>query len=166
MLIIFEGCDGTGKTTLANKVAEELPLEATRLLHRGVPTRSPIEEYTDLEGPYDQSHHVICDRWHWGELVYGPLYRDRSELGLAGLREVEDFLRPLGAIVVWLREDPQVIRRRLADRGESYLQDRHIETVLDAYGRVAAMSTLPTIAGTAEQLDPWFILDFATEVAR
>lgn len=152
VLIGLEGCDGTGKSTLANAVADEverrvkaghLTPDKVELLHRSQPKRPVIEEYaTDIE---DVTHHLVLDRWHLGELVYSPLYRDTGPfglLGVAGFRWVEKFLQARGAQFYVVDQTYDVVAERLATRGEDYLQSHHVEHVLQRFREVRALSVV------------------------
>lgn len=147
VVIGLEGTDGTGKSTLAEAIKLELerrfPDDKVELLHRGPPQRPVIEEYaTDVE---KTTHHLVLDRWHLGELVYPTLYRDGGPygtLGVAGFRWVEKFLQARGARF-WVLDQPyNVVKQRLATRGEDYLQAQHVEQVLERFREVNAMSCL------------------------
>lgn len=151
MLIIVEGCDGTGKTTLVERLRDMLLVgsdpDRVKVLHRGVPQQPAYLEYTEELVNYEPEcgHHVVCDRWHWGELVYGPLYRGKSELGWDGMLDVERGLRDRGAVVVWLEQDASELRHRFSRRGEDYLKDGDVEWVLNRYREVSYRSTLPVL---------------------
>lgn len=71
MLLVIEGGDKTGKTTLAKALAKTYNLEYH---HFGPPGPDPMKEYIDffrgLKGP------GVCDRYFIGNLVYGPLLRN------------------------------------------------------------------------------------------
>ncbi len=153
MFIILEGCDGVGKTTVAKDLRAELRERGYRVfvMHRGVPKRHVLDEYQyDVEGfRPGQGVGLIADRWHWGDIVYGELYRGASALGGtegAGFRFVELFLRSRGAVTVLMTQTPDVVRTRLAARGEDYLKTEHIEHVLKRYDEVfsAAMTSALT----------------------
>jgi thymidylate kinase len=141
MLIVLEGCDGVGKTYLAERLRTEIEARGpgyVDVLHRGVPTRPLSEEY-DLSWyrPGEKEHYVL-DRWHLGEWVYGRLYRGRSELGIRGLARIDRQLRSMGALRIILDEDFIEIAERLADKGEDYLQPQHQTHVLSEYKMLAA----------------------------
>lgn len=144
MLIIVEGCDGVGKTTFAERLQGATQGE---LLHYGPPTRPAVSEYTDDLASYEPNcgRDIVCDRYHWGELIYGPLYRGGSELAAAGLDVVNEFLRERGAVVVFLWNTPTTLRERHTRTGEDYLQGEHVEHVCDAYDLVASQSPLPVL---------------------
>lgn len=124
MLIVIEGCDGSGKSTLARDLVERLhrcfPDAETRLVHRGPPQQHVLTEYELEIEAYrpDGRTHLVIDRWHLGELVYGPLRRGRSQLDLGGLLHVELLLASRGAVGVYLTTLALDQAERLAARGE------------------------------------------------
>lgn len=145
MLVIVEGTDGTGKTTLIEELRTWLEDQGERVqtLHRGPPQQHPLLEYEDALHAYEPGGgaHVFCDRWHLGELVYAPLYRDGSLLGGphgAGRRHVELFLQSRGALLVHLTAKEDEVHRRLDVRGEDYLKREHVGHTLRAFDQAAA----------------------------
>lgn len=150
MLIILEGVDGAGKSTLiealANAIRRPLGREPIRLV-RSIPTAPVLLEYTDdLVGyaPYTGVD-VLCDRWHWGQPAYGPIYRGGDDLGASGRRYVDRFLNKRGALIVNLYADPGVLHARYAVRGEDYLKPEHVETVLRTYTELCETSDVPVM---------------------
>lgn len=158
MFIIIEGADGTGKTTLANKLAgylEHSPGRFVTQLHRGVPKGDPIDEYETAVKGYvpGGTVHVIADRWHIGEMIYGPLYRGGSGLGRAGFRHVELFLRSRGALTVICDAEESVVKQRLYARGEEYLRPEHLGRVLSEFRALVPVS----LAGSDLLIRPSFV---------
>jgi len=149
---IFEGGDGTGKSSLSEKVALELRRrsgvdQAVQLIHCGPPQRDVLDEYAlDVEGYRPGSGmSIVADRWHLGTLVYAQLYRDLGpygELGVAGFRWVEMYLAARGAVAWVVDQEYELVKRRLEIRGEDYLEARHVEWVLERFRDVAAESML------------------------
>src|SRR4051812_24466763 len=119
MFVILEGVDGSGKTTLAEAVAKELqnryPDAQHELFHRGPPERHPLDEYAfDIEDYRPGAGvHVVADRWHYGELIYGPIYRGKSELGTSGFRWLELFLKARGVAVWHVTQSLDTLHQRL-----------------------------------------------------
>lgn len=160
MFIIIEGADGIGKTTLVNMLAGYL--EGSRhsgrfvsKLHRGVPQTDAIDEYETAVKDYRPGGdvHIIADRWHLGEMIYGPLYRGGSGLGKAGFRHVELFLRSRGALTVICDAEESVVKQRLYARGEEYLRPEHLGRVLDEFRALVPAS----LAGSDLLLRPAFV---------
>lgn len=121
MLIILEGGDGAGKTTLARELNERLSGHNTYPLHRGPIRQHPLREYeVDLEHYFPGSRlHFICDRWHIGELIYGPLLRRRSRLDEPMRRHVDMFLAVRGAVIVHVTtHTAESITRRIKQNGD------------------------------------------------
>lgn len=145
MFVIIEGIDCAGKSGLATEVAKALRArgDSVEELHRGVPERHPLDEYQlDVEHYRPgQGQSIVADRWHWGEPVYGELYRGKSVLGTSGFRYVELFLRSRGAITALVEAPASTILQRFTVRGEDYLQPQHVDQVLTHYGEIYERST-------------------------
>lgn len=137
MLIVLEGVDGAGKSTLTDRI---LAQNSTALrLHSGPLKEDPFRAYEWRLRDYepDSSQIVVADRWHVGELIYGPLYRNGSKLTRAGARHVEMYLDKLGAHKLVVTSDIGTIMHRLRTRGEDFLQDNHVGLVWDFYNEYA-----------------------------
>ena len=138
-LIVLEGVDGAGKTTYAEQLIAEWPVQdKTWLLHAGQPAAKPIMHQYEtallsLYDPRDPDQLVVCDRWHVGETVYGPIYRGRSRLTPGMARYVDQLLDSLGAVKCVLSGTLKTLTRRLADRGEDFLKPEHLALVADQY---------------------------------
>lgn len=143
MLIILEGIDGSGKTTMMADLAargQAMKLEV-QTLHQSQPRGSdglaiyewPLT-YGDLaRRVWSETDLVIMDRWHVGELIYGPLYRGRSILSYADTVHLELFLRSRGALKIHVTAPLNEITRRLAEDGEDFLKPEDQQTVYDFY---------------------------------
>lgn len=151
MFAIIEGGDGTGKSSLAEALAERIrhrhPDDQVELLHRGPPERPVMDEYAFDVDPYRPASglHIVADRWHLGTLVYAKLYRDTGdygELGVDGFRWVELFLRTRGALMWHIDHPTENVRERLRVRGEDYLKDEDLAWCLDRFREVKKWSVI------------------------
>ena len=97
MIIVLEGADGTGKTTLARAIVK---CTGARYVHNSVPkpANRPLDYWMGNILPDDRP--IVIDRLHWSEDVYGALFRDGSALTDLDRRWLEDWLTLRGAVIV------------------------------------------------------------------
>lgn len=139
MLVALEGCDGTGKSTLAEDVAarirQQYPGDKVHLLHAGPLKTDPYTAYLEPLKDYrpNSGVHFVLDRWHVGERIYGPLYRGRSAIDDATWVWLELKFSGLGMSTFHVTQTLDEIRQRLDARGEDFLQPEHVEHVWDAF---------------------------------
>lgn len=117
MLIVIEGVDRTGKTTLANRLAEEIN---GRVIHAGPPTRHPIEEYVTSLDDYTPSvvNSTILDRWHVGEHVWPIIFERETKFQTAAKRHTEMFMRSRGALMIYAHRDYMHLKDELVANNE------------------------------------------------
>jgi len=117
LLIVIEGVDRTGKSTLARRIAERIGAE---VIHAGVPTKGSIEEYETALNGYDprEEEHLVLDRWHVGEYVWPEIFGRESDFDLATRRHVEMFMSSRGATVVYGDRDREKLKKELVLHNE------------------------------------------------
>src|SRR5262245_50286103 len=78
--LIVEGGDGTGKTTLAEQIAEHYGAEYQ---HVG-PPRTDMTVFAEHIGYAfvltDEYGSVVFDRFHLGTFAYGPIFRPEDDI--------------------------------------------------------------------------------------
>lgn len=119
MLIVLEGSDGAGKTTLAEKLAEALPGPVGRQSFRA-PTGDPLQEYESFlrRVALTPEASYIVDRMHWSEMVYGTIFRPNDHMSEGSFRHLEMVLQGQGGLTVLLDPPAEELRQRLHDRGD------------------------------------------------
>lgn len=129
-LIIVEGVDCSGKSTLVET------LNSTKTLNSGPLLQSPVYEYEyRLLNEYDISDPnqiLICDRWHLGELVYGPYLRKKSKINSAIFTHIELFLESQGALKILMTPGIKEISKRILKRNE-YLIEHPVIPFINAW---------------------------------
>jgi thymidylate kinase len=145
MIVVFEGCDGVGKSTMVEAVkaahlaAGHAP-ETVSIWHAG-----PFPEGSNAWNEYvvplssltpTKDWLVIIDRWHIGELVYGPIFRGQSRLTTEQRHWIDGYLHSLGAVIVYLKATYEEISRRLNVRGDDMVKQEHIPPILAKYEEV------------------------------
>lgn len=137
MIIIIEGVDCTGKSTLAEELRQRAQDagEEVEMIHMGVPQADPLIEYEFALSGYrpGSGRTIICDRWHLGADVYGPLKRLDDGLLNASRWHIEAFLRSRGAFLVLTAPiNEKTHLEMMRERGEDYITEE--EAILVAGG--------------------------------
>ena len=99
-ICIIEGCDGSGKTTLANWLVKE---HGFLYYHLGPPKPGEdlLTAYTRvLLTAKHSKRDVVIDRLYLGEAIYGPIMRGKDTLGRHGRTLIERLCHSLGARLV------------------------------------------------------------------
>lgn len=114
MILVVEGLDNTGKTTLIKDIRSKvLTSPKTISIHCSSPPKSSgdswsMRHYTNiLSTAYDlhiKGWDVILDRSHIGECVYGPLYRNVKDCSYIFDLE-EEFLKDQNSLLILLTDD-------------------------------------------------------------
>ncbi|MGH3621376.1 MAG: hypothetical protein ACRDQ5_06240 [Sciscionella sp.] len=132
-IITVEGCDGTGKTTFAERLVAEYGFT---VIHS---SRTP--EHIDLVDRYQQiimrAGRLVLDRSFVSELVYGPLHRGRSRLTWCEAVRLARFLADHNGVFVYLTGSAAAIRARLLARDGPNSPDLGaVERLLAGYQRI------------------------------
>jgi thymidylate kinase len=112
--IVIEGCDGAGKSTLANRIAVA---HGHAIVHSA---RTP--DGLDLVDRYQRIlariGRFVLDRCFLSEAVYGPLYRGHSRLTCDQIIGLAVRVADRDGVCVHVTAPPTVIAERIAARGE------------------------------------------------
>jgi predicted ATPase len=128
-VIVLEGCNGTGKTTLAAALAAR---HGYVVVHSG---RTP--DGIDLADHYEAMlalpGRLVLDRSFISELVYGPLDHGRTRLTLPAAIALARLVAERGGVLVHLTGRPEIIAARLHARDEPYPSVARIRALIRAY---------------------------------
>lgn len=136
MRIVLEGCDCTGKTVFAKKLAEKvMELYGKEVIHEheGLPPDvSNLFEYYAIKAlTYD---YCIHDRLHLGERVYGKIYRDNDRLGAVGQHIIDHIIASDGFGVICTRPFNDVFKCWHKRLSREYIKDaKSLERIHAAY---------------------------------
>lgn len=150
-VVILEGPDGSGKTTLAR----ELEKRGFRYVHTGVPDGDPFAHYAArLIGYLKMDKPVVLDRFHLGEHVYGPVMRDTNYMPRTALRLFERACNAYHVFrVLCLPPEQVVVQNWNSRRKDEYVQDERL--IREIYRRYDA----------AQLTGHWFPFDYSRESA-
>ena len=99
-VIILEGCDGGGKTTLANRLRDEL---GYCIVKTGPPVvgEDTLTSYmAALLVAHSGGDKTVFDRHYLGETIYGPLLRGVDTLGPVKRAAIERVIETCGARMI------------------------------------------------------------------
>ena len=122
MIIIIEGPDGSGKTTLAGILSRQTGFP---VVHRTQP-KSEEEKAKMMDGYVDaikKGKNIIFDRCWYSEMAYGPIMRDKSVISYPEMYELEQLLTKRGALIIYCTDKPETLWYRCSKRGEDYITD-------------------------------------------
>lgn len=165
MWIILEGPDGAGKSTLAREIATCLESRGARVVstHTGPPSSPETALAECVESPYreylpdNSADCIVTDRWSWGELVYGPIFRPQQNIrgfgafGRGGWRYAELFAAARGAYVVLLNPPTELVAERLSARGDDMVNVSQLGALSRSYTDVFDLARMS--AGVHIQTD-------------
>jgi len=136
-IICLEGPDLSGKSTLAG---EFMSLGGPRtLIKRGPIREDPMIEYLRpfdvlTQGDwFDRQQILVLDRWHVGELIYGPLLRGGSELTTFQANYLEMVMASLGCLFIHVTAPVPVLEDRWDIRGDSLVKREWLHEISDKY---------------------------------
>lgn len=139
MIVVLEGIDKTGKTTLA----KALEAKGFTYMRCSQPTGDPYLEYMGILKACEAKTLVVLDRFCYGELVYGPLYRGVSKLSPTQLRNLELKLLALDGRLVYCHDTKEAIAGRFVTDGETFAKAELLPQMLERYAAVVKASILP-----------------------
>ena len=136
MIIIVEGPDRGGKSTLAQQLARQTgwPVE-----HRSKTENE--EEKARMMGEYVQiarsNRNVILDRCWYSEMVYGKVMRGQAYIDYPQMYALERLLASHGAIIIYCTGPKAPLWKRCTSRGEDYITSRdNFNAICDAYNEL------------------------------
>jgi len=129
MLIVIEGVDGAGKSTLVEMLNDRMP-ENTIIKHRGKLKGDALREYEwDLVNYQPGGDNIVCDRRHLGELIYPAARGCSSKLTPQMRQHVDMFLLSRGATRIILDADIDLVQKRCRERGEDFVEPWQIALI-------------------------------------
>jgi len=136
MIFIVEGSDKTGKTTLANKLAEK---HSMKVIHLDAPRSQ--EEFDNMFNMYVQlytdTNDVVFDRSFYSDLVYGPIYRGGPAITQEQRVTLENLLISKGVVVIHCTDTVEAVWERCVDEGDEFSTSKElVEKIIVGYNAV------------------------------
>ena len=138
MLIVLEGCDGTGKTSIA-KLIQAVMLDA-EIIHCTAETPNDFKFFSKLID-IGQYRNIILDRGMYGQFVYQS--PEARKLSHKQLRALELNMIRTGAKVVHVTAMKQTVEDRLNSRSEVPMHT--VSVLLSRFDDLFEKSLMPVI---------------------
>lgn len=137
MLFIIEGCDGTGKTAFAEKLAKVMNAKYVHFASDIATNGDALNIFTGIINA-SKTAHIVCDRFCYGQFVYQKTVDERV-LTHADLESLEELMGEVGAKRILFEANPNVIRQRLAARGETLINGMDVEEVMQRFENITIL---------------------------
>lgn len=137
MLVVLEGCDGAGKSTLAEFLAKLLNAD---IVHCTAETPNNYGFFYNIIN-IAKTKNIIADRFCYGQFVYQE--KEDRRLSKADLRVLETHMLEADGKVILVTAPEDVIIARLASRGE--VTHMPVKDILIRFDKVMSKSILPVM---------------------
>lgn len=131
MNIIIEGVDCTFKSTIAKKLSSKFDIPVVRGSSFELATGTNTELFNfNLE--LARLENTIIERFIYSNYVYATLYPKHTILTHEQRKNIEDLMRNK-SIIVYLTASPDVIIKRLEQRGDEYVTTDKVSDIIKMY---------------------------------
>jgi len=149
MIIILEGCDKSGKSTLKEKIKIYFEKKGINvdLIKCSAPKKNEnlYNSYKRIIKNVSKNNVTIIDRFIWGELVYGPVYRGKSQLTNEMLTNLEKLILKYDPIIIYCEAPIDFIKKKFKEDNEKFTKIKDIKKIINLYHSVKKISILPII---------------------
>lgn len=147
MRILLDGCDGTGKTTISEKLANKLGCNIVRLTYGG--DRS-LKAYASMM----ICDNVVHDRSFLSEIIYPKYFGRASRLDSKIVPTLFELIKAYGIKMFILTAKPETILERICKRGDEFIDDDEKFIQINAdYLRTASEHGFTVIDTTDKTID-------------
>lgn len=149
MRVIIDGCDGTGKSTIVEKLANILGCNVIRLTYAGDRSVKAYYQMMSVDN-------VIHDRSFISEIIYPKYFGRDSRLEPDCEGYLHHLVDNLSIKLFILTASPETIEKRIRQRGDEYIKDidkfRKINRDYLAYAGQHNICVIDTTNKTIDQI--------------
>lgn len=132
-IIILEGCDAVGKSSIAEDLARITGFEIVKGSSFEI---SQLGEQGMFEYMMDllDRENIIIDRFFWSNYVYGNLYNYPTMSDYQFTRLANKAER--SALTVYITANEKIIKERMINRGDDMIKSDEVDSILNKYEEV------------------------------
>ena len=131
IMIIVDGCDCTGKTTLINELSRITGFKALKGSDFNIAEQGTEKMYEFMLSLSRLNESVILDRYFISNLVYAPMY-NANMLKENHIKSIINEIKRK-SITIYLFADEDIIRNRMINRSDDYININDIGEILSRY---------------------------------
>lgn len=152
-VIVIEGVDLSGKTTLWNQVIKSFPGIGMKITARPLDGTAPEREkikayYRSVLSFINQNYQnktIIMDRFFPSELVYSKVKRDYEARNDPEFQTFESVLAKRNHLIIYCDPTLAVLVERLKARGDDYIKESDLRNLYDRYEEFMKKTELRTL---------------------
>ena len=146
-VVIIEGCDKTGKSSLALKLMEDFGYK--NYVHLGSPTKEEQDDPLEFHMKHirqikERNVPTVIDRFHLSNLVYGRLLKHKH-LNKTQLETIEKELKSLKASIIFTWRDQEKIKESFITDKETLINPSMIKPIEKEYWHNLYYTDIPYI---------------------
>lgn len=148
LVIIIEGTNKSGKTTLVNYIKEMFPEKLFEIIKCSQPKNGDAyNEYKNILEwiKKNQNKNYIIDRFHFGSFVYGPIYRGKPDFSLDKFVEIEMMIEQLNYIFILAIANKNFIKKKFIEDKEEFAKLELIDEEIKYFNEIKSKSRLNII---------------------
>ncbi len=143
MLFVLEGNECCYKSTIANKLALKFEYPVVKGSSFELATKGNDALYKHFYN-LSLASRGIFDRYIWSNRTYASLFKDYAIITPEQQQKLEDNIRRKTK-VFYLYAELDEIKKRLAERGDEYVNEDQLESISEKYEEVLSFSSLDII---------------------
>ena len=146
-MLIIEGPDASGKSTLVNRIKE---IDSILLQKPYWPQKNQLSYYLHTPPLYAGRW---LERYYLSETVYPRFKEGRSKLEDWQQFLIESALHPYAPIILYVRPSRETIKKNIRERGDYYISEGEVDRMVSLYDEAIERSTIPYITFDYEKDD-------------